>query len=91
MIGCKSKAAFEFYQGNKALLPTVEKYGKKYHMDKLLMMLAQRKFIMYLSRPKTKFMYVSHYMEPEDLSEYIRQTKASKDLKQRILIAASTI
>lgn len=89
MIGCKSKVAFEYYTKNKYgknahLLPTVEKYSKKYHIDKLLLTLVEQKFIMYLSKPKVSVIYLSKYMEPEDLGKLIKETKEKQNLKQRI-------
>ncbi|MDP3643136.1 MAG: hypothetical protein Q8S54_08095 [Bacteroidota bacterium] len=89
MIGCKSKAAFEHYttdryNKDKTLLPTVDKYSKKYHIDKLLLTLAQRKYIMFLSKAKVSVIYLSKYMEPEDLGKLIRETKDRQNLKKRI-------
>lgn len=89
MIGCKSKAAFIYYTSNKYnrnkfLLPTVEKYSKRYHMDKLLFTLAQRKYIMFLSRKDVSVLYLSRYMEPEELAQMIKNKKAKDDLKSRI-------
>jgi len=89
MIGCKSKVAFEYYttdkyNKNKNLLPTVEKYSKRYHMDKLLLTLAERKYIMFLSKEKVSVIYLSKYMEPEDLGKLIKETKERQNIKQRI-------
>lgn len=96
MIGCKSKAAFEYYttdkkNRNKAILPTVEKYGKKYHMDKLLIQLMERKFIMCLSKKEVSVMYVSAYMEPKELSKIIIEAKTTKNLKQQIKDATASL
>lgn len=96
MIGCKSKAAFEYYTLNrynkrKELLPTVEKFSKKYQMDKLLLNLAQLKFIMFLSKPKVSVLYISQFMEPEKLAEVVKQGKESRDLKNRIRNATASI
>jgi hypothetical protein len=89
MVGCKSKAAFEYYttnkyNKNKTLLPTVEKYSKRYHMDKLLATLVQRKYIMYYPRPNISVIYMSKYMEPEALVSLVRETKDKQDIKKRI-------
>lgn len=89
MIGCKSKAAFEYYttdkyNKDKNLLPTVAKYGKRYHMDKLLLTLAEHKYIMFLSKEKISVIYLSKYMEPEDLGKLIKETKTRQNIKQRI-------
>ncbi|MDP3442491.1 MAG: hypothetical protein Q8T08_06470 [Ignavibacteria bacterium] len=96
MIGCKSKAAFEYYTTDrynkvKTLLPTVEKYGKKYQMDKLLLTLAERKYIMFLSKVKVSVIYLSKYMEPEDLGKLIKETKESQNLKKRIRDATASL
>ena len=95
MIGCKSIAAFDYYttENDKKdyLLPTVEKYNKRYQIDKLLFTLTKNKFIMYLSAPKVSVIYFSKYMEPEELSDLIRSTKDSRDLKKRIREAANRL
>ena len=89
MIGCKSKSAFEYYttdkyNKDKNLLPTVEKYSKRYHMDKLLLTLAERKYTMFLSKENVSVIYLSKYMEPEELGKLIRETKYKQNIKQRI-------
>jgi hypothetical protein len=89
MIGCKSKSAFEYYtidkyNKDKNLLPTVEKYSKRYHIDKLLLTLAERKYIMFLSKEKVSVIYLSKHMEPEELGKLIKETKSRQDIKQRI-------
>jgi hypothetical protein len=96
MIGCKSKAAFEYFttdkiNKNKNLLPTVEKYSKKYQMDKLLLTLAENKFIMFLSKAKVSVLYLSKYMEPEELATIVKQTKERKDLRNRIRGATASL
>lgn len=96
IIGCKSKAAFEYFTTNrynkrKELLPTVEKYSKKYQMDKLLLNLAQLKFIMFLSKPKVSVLYISQFMEPEKLAEVVKHGKESRDLKNRIKNATASL
>jgi hypothetical protein len=48
MLGLKSKAAFQYYSiSDENLLPTIEMYRKKYHMNRILLTLAERKYIMY--------------------------------------------
>lgn len=96
MIGCKSKAAFynytsDRYNKSKHLLPTVEKYSKRYHMDKLLLTLAERKYIMFLSKEKVSVIYLSKYMEPEELGQMIRETKDRQNIKKRIKNASSIL
>lgn len=84
MIGCKSKAVFEQFSKDKNLMPTVEKYSKRYHMDKLLFTLAERGYIMFLSKPKVSVLYLSKWMQPEDLGQLIRDAKSKQDLKKRM-------
>lgn len=85
MVGCKSKEAFEYYTGkDKNLLPTVDRYSKKYPMDKLLLTLAEKKFIMFLSKPKVSILYLSGFMEPEELRELVKSKKEHQNLKNRI-------
>jgi hypothetical protein len=96
MVGCKSKAAFEYYttdryKKNRVLLPTVEKYKKRYHMDKLLMSLAERKYIMFLSKEKVSVIYMSTYMEPEELGKLIKDTKAKLNLKKRMKVVTDSL
>ena len=96
MIGCKNKAAFEFftanrYNKNKNLLPTVEKYSKRYNMDKLLLTLAERKYIMFLSKKEVRVIYLSKYMEPEELGKLIKETKERQNIKQRIKNVTATL
>lgn len=96
MVGCKSVEAFKYFTEhktfkNKYLLPTVEKYSKRYQMDKLLFTLAERKFIMYLSKPKVSVIYVSIYMEPEALAKLIIKSKDKLNLKKRLKDAAASL
>lgn len=89
MIGCKTKAAFEHYTSNKYgkdknILPAVEKYNKRYHMDKLMMTLVERKLIMFLSQPNVSIIYISKYMEPEELGELVKQSRFRYDIKRRM-------
>lgn len=84
MIGCKSKAAFEKFSYDKRFISTIQKYGKRYHMDKLLLTLAERRYIMFLSKEKVSVIYLSKYMEPEELGSLIRETKFKQNIKQRI-------
>lgn len=96
MIGCKSKAAFEYYTTNKnnkekSVLPTVEKYSKRYHMDKLLLTLAGRKYIMFLSKEKVSVIYLSKFMAPLDLAKLIKETKDRNNLKQQIRDATASL
>jgi len=87
MIGCKSKEAFEYYTTKKnckslKVLETVDKYNKRYHMDKLLLELAERKFIMHLPIKGCRFIYFSKFMDTEELVKLIHAKKAnSMELK----------
>lgn len=92
MIGCKSKAAFEYHaQNGKELFPVIEKYSKRYHMDKLLLSLAQRKYIMHLSKKRISVIYLSTYMEPEKLAEIIKERKEKQNIKKRIKDATASL
>jgi hypothetical protein len=62
----------------------VEKYSKRYRMDKLLLTLAERKYIMFLSKEKVSVIYLSKFMEPEELGKLIRETKDRQNIKKRI-------
>lgn len=93
MVGCKTKEAFQYYTASKAtnhkpLLATVKKYSKRYQMGKLLLMLAEKKFLMFLSKKQHRTIYLSAYMEPEELSRIVSE---SKSLKQRMKDAASRL
>jgi hypothetical protein len=91
MIGCKSKAVFEQFSKDKNLLPTVQMYSKRYHMDKLLFTLAKRGFIMYLSKPKVSVIYVSKYMEPEQLFQLVKESQSKLDLKSRMKAVTASL
>ncbi|HLN20617.1 MAG TPA: hypothetical protein VK213_05985 [Bacteroidales bacterium] len=88
MVGCKSKAAFEYYtEGRfkeKAITQTIERYSKRYHMDNLLLSLAERKYTMFLSKEKVSVIYLSTYMDPENLAKIIKEAKDRQNIKQRI-------
>jgi len=91
MIGAKSKKAFQEVSKLKEVKETVNKYGKRWNMDKLLLSLAERKFIMFLSKKATSVMYVSRYMEPEELAEVVRQSRSKYDLKKKIKDATASL
>jgi len=91
MIGCKNKAAFEYYMTNKNLLPTVEKYSKRYHIDKLLLTLGKRKLIMFLSKKDVSVIYLSKYMEPDKLRDLINETKERQNLQKQIREAGASL
>jgi hypothetical protein len=96
MVGLKSKKAFEYYTTNrynkdKNILPTIEKFSKRYQMDKLLFTLVERKFIMYLNKPKVSVIYFSKYMEPGELADLIIKSKSKQNLKNRMKDAAASL
>lgn len=83
MIGCKSAAAFEHYKTNKYLMPTVEKYSNRCHMDKLLKDLIKSGFIMYFSNQGWRYIYLSTYMEPEKLKKLIEKSNTKINIENR--------
>lgn len=96
MIGCKSKSAFDYYTSDKCdkdknLLPAVEKYSKRYHMDNLLLTLAEHKYIMFLSKKDVSVIYLSKYMEPDKLRDLINETKEKQNLQKRIREAGESL
>ncbi|MHC1778460.1 MAG: hypothetical protein AB9834_23865 [Lentimicrobium sp.] len=91
MIGCKNKAAFEHFSKDKNLMPTVKKYSKRNQMDNLRFTLAQRGFIMFLSKPKVSIFYVSKYMEPEQLGQLIKESKSKLNLKSRMKAISASL
>lgn len=91
MIGAKSKPAWEAFSKVKEAQGIVERYSKRYNMDRLLLSLAERKFIMFLTRPHVSLIYVSKYMEPEELAELVRQSQAKYNLKNKIREASKKI
>ena len=95
MIGCKSKEAFDHYttqkiNKNSKIMETVNKYSKRYHMDNLLLELAERKFIMHLSIKECRIMYFSKFMEPEELAKLIK-AKKTNSMKVKIKNAAKLL
>lgn len=91
MIGAKSKQTWEAFSKAKEVREIVEKYSKRYQMDRLLLNLAERKFIMYLTRPHVSLLYVSKYMEPEELADMVRQSQEKYNLKNKIRTASQKI
>ena len=91
MIGCKSRAAFEYYSQEPHLRPTIERYSKRYQMDHLLHTLRDREFIMMLSPKRRRSFYISKYMAPEDLAKLIKQSQNRYGMRERIKQAAATL
>lgn len=91
MIGCKSKAAFQELSGRKEVRATIDKYSKRYNIDNLLLNLAERKFIMYLSKKATSVIYVSRYMEPQELADMVRNSRNRYNLKSKIKDATASL
>jgi hypothetical protein len=91
MIGAKSKASNQAFSKTKESQAIVTKYSKRWNMDKLLLSLAEQKFIMYITRPHVSVVYVSKYMEPEELAELIRQSREKHSLKNKIKAASEKI
>jgi hypothetical protein len=91
MIGCKNKASFNEISKDKAICPTIEKYSKRYHMDNLLLLLVERKYIMYLASKPVSVIYLSTYMEPEKLRDMINESKTRLNIKKRIADAAASL
>jgi len=91
MIGAKSKPVWEAFSKVKEARGIVERYSKRYNMDRLLLSLAERKFIMFLTRPHVSLIYVSKYMEPEQLADLVRQSQAKYNLKNKIREASQKI
>jgi hypothetical protein len=84
MIGCKSKAVFDFYKTDKNLSPTIGKYGKRYHMSKLLDTLENRKFILYFSHQHESILYVSKYSDdPKKVADLIKENRELNGMKKR--------
>ena len=96
MLGLKSKESFDYYTSDsckqdKNLLPTFGKYSHRYHMDNLLLTLAEKKYIMFLSKPKVSQIYFSRYMPPGELVELVKTAKEKKSLKEQIKNAAKSL
>ena len=96
MLGCKSKEAYEYYTANsckilKSILPTFKKYSNRWHMDKLLLALAEKKYIMYISKKQCRDIYFSRYMLPNELVDLVNDRKAKNNLKNEIKNAALSL
>lgn len=91
MIGAKSKAAFQSLSKLTATGDTVTKYSKRWNMDKLMLSLAEHKFIMFLSKKQTSVIYVSRYMEPQELADLVRQSRNRYDIKKKIQDATASL
>lgn len=80
MLGLKSKEAFNYFIRKKQyrddnLLPIYEKFKVRYHMDRLIRKLVEKKFIMFLSIKNVSTMYFSKYMAPKDLAGLVQKSK----------------
>lgn len=85
MIGAKSNKVLDEFLDTKTI-PTYEYYMNRKHFVKLMDKLAERHFIMTLTSKHKGIIYISKWMEPEDLAARIRaakEAKEAKDLKQR--------
>ncbi len=91
MIGAKSKAAFQAFSKNKESKEIVTRFSKRWPMDKLLLALAEQKFIMFLTRPHVSVVYVSKYMEPDELAKLVKQSQDRYNLKDKIRKASQGI
>lgn len=91
MIGAKSKAAFQSLSKLTATGDAVNKYSKRWNMDKLMLSLAEHKFIMFLSKKQTSVIYVSRYMEPQELADLVRQSRSKYNLKKKIQDATASL
>ncbi len=91
MIGAKSKAAFQAFSKNKESKEIIARFSKRWPMDKLLLSLAEQKFIMFLTRPHVSVVYVSKYMEPDELAKLVKQSQDRYNLKDKIKQASQGI
>jgi len=93
MLGAKSEAAMEYVLCDETRA-TYEKYSQRYHFDKLVEKLCERKFLMFLSKPHTRSIHVSTFMAPLQLAKLINTSKASSrtyKLSQRIKEASASL
>lgn len=93
MIGAKSNKVLQEFLDLQTM-PTYEYYSQRKHFDKLMDRLAEHHFIMTLTRKHLGVIYISKWMEPEDLAARIRaakDAKAAKDLKRRRNEAGASI
>lgn len=91
MIGAKSKASFQAFSKQKESKEVVARFSKRWPMDKLLLSLAEQKFIMYLTKPHVSVVYVSKYMEPDELAKLVKQSQDRYNLKDKIRKASQGI
>lgn len=91
MIGAKSKQAFQSLSKLTTTGDTIKKYSKRWNMDKLMLSLAEHKFIMFLSKKQTSVIYVSRYMEPQELADQVRQSRNRYDIKKKIQDATASL
>lgn len=85
MIGAKSNGVLSEFLDTKTI-PTYEYYMNRKHFVKLMDRLAERHFIMSISSKHIGLIYISKWMEPEELAAKIRaakEAKAARDLKKR--------
>ena len=93
MLGAKSNQVLNEFMDAKTI-PTYEYYMNRKHFVKLMDRLAEHHFIMSLTRKHVGVIYISKWMEPEDLAERIvaaKDAKTAKNLKKRRNEAGSSI
>ncbi len=91
MVGCKSKKAFLEIAKSQEVKGTIDKYSKRYNIDNLLLSMAERRYIMFLSKKATSVIYVSRYMEPQALKELVLQSRNKLELKKKIKDASASL
>lgn len=93
MLGAKTVEVLKDFL-EEDTIPTYEKYSKRYPFSRLRDKLCQRQFMMIISKPHGRNLYISTFMPPEVLAQKVNDTKVQRkinNLIQRISVASSSL
>jgi hypothetical protein len=93
MIGAKNDEVLQDFLDENTQ-PTYALYSKRYYFDKLKNALCERNFLMFLSRPHKRSIYISLFMPPERLADMINTFKTRRNannLVKRMSVASTTL
>jgi len=93
MIGAKTEEALQDLLDENTH-PTYALYSKRYYFDKLRNTLCARGFLMFLSKPHSRAIYISVFMPPEKLANIVNERNSRRrtnNLVKRMIVASSEL
>ncbi len=93
MLGAKTEAVLQDFLDEKSQ-PTYALYSNRYYFNKLKNTLCERGFLMFLSRPHKRAIYISLFMPPEKLAKMINESQSRRtknNLLKRMSEAATSL